>query len=393
MKIAFVTFEYPPFLMGGAGVYAKHITHELVNLGHEITVFTPNTVENSEIDSSNNKLKLIPVDVNKKVPFKALQFWLNLPKVLKEQHESEKFDLVHINGFNSYWFIRKLINIPHVLTVHHTTQDVLESNKKNFLYRFKDLSGENNYLFPLIEKKAVKCANKIIAVSEFTKRRIIEIHKVNPDNVHVIYNGINKYGENSKIDPKKFKEEENLPDKKMILFVGRVNDPRKGLYDLIKAFKGVLEEIDAILVVLGSGDKTEFVKLSEDLKISPNIFFKGYVDENSLNKFYQSCDVYICPSKLEGFGLTILEAISNGSPVIASNVGAIPEILEDGENGLLVDVDNSNQLNKTICYLLKNESLINRIRLNNRLYVPIDWIDSAKNVQNLYNSMRGKIIE
>jgi len=393
MKIAFVTFEYPPFLMGGAGVYAKHITQELVNLGHEITVFTPNIVENNEITFSNNNLKLIKIDVNKNIPFKALQFWLNLPKVLKEKHESEKFDLVHINGFNSYWFIRKLINIPHVLTVHHTTQDVLESNKKKILYRIKDLSGENNYLFPIIEKKAVKCANKIIAVSEFTKRRIIEIHKINPDDIHVIYNGINKYSGNSKINPKKFKEKENLPDKKMILFVGRVNDPRKGLHALIKAFKGVLEEIDAILVVLGSGDKTEFVKLSEELKISPNIFFKGYVAENSLNKFYQSCDVYICPSKLEGFGLTILEAISNGSPVIASNVGAIPEILEDGENGLLVDVDNSNQLHKAICYLLKNESLINRIRLNNRLYAPIGWIDSAKNVQNLYNSMRGKIIE
>lgn len=387
MKIAFVTFEYPPFLMGGAGVYAKHITQELVNLGHEVTVFTPKIMENNGLSFSNNSLKLIRVDVNKKIPFKALQFWLNLPKVLKEKHESEKFDLVHINGFNSYWFIRKLINIPHVLTVHHTTQDVLESNKKNFLYRIKDLSGENNYLFPLIERKAVKYANKIIAVSEFTKRRIVEIHKINPANIQVIYNGISEYGKNSKINPKKFKENEGLPDKKMILFVGRVNDPRKGLYTLIKAFKETLDEIEAIMVVLGSGDETEFVKLSEELKISQNIFFKGYVDGNSLNKFYQSCDVYVCPSRLEGFGLTILEAISNGSPVIASNVGAIPEILEDGKNGLLVDVDNPNQLNNAICCLLKDESLINRIRSNNSLYIPMNWINSARKVQNLYNSM------
>jgi len=388
MKIAFVTFEYPKFIIGGAGVYAEFITQELSKLGHEVTVFTPNIIET--VDKKTQNLNIIRVDVNKKLPFKSLQFWLKLPKVLKDQHLSKKFDLVHINGI-SYCFLKKrLLDIPQVITIHHPINNAIISSKQSTLSRIINVSGETSFLLPHIEKRAVISVDKLIAVSEFTKKQIIEYYKLDPNKISVIYNGIDKNTENFKINPKKFKMKNNLPNKKMILFVGRINDHRKGLDILINAFKMVLDQMDAILVVVGNGDKRKFLKISKMLGISSNIFFIGFIDDITLNKYYQSCDVYVCPSRMEGFGLTILEAVSNGAPVVASNVGAIPEIIKNGENGFLVDVNDPKQFAKAICSILNNKSLKNRLKLNNMDYKPQSWTNSAKGNQNLYYSLIGE---
>ena len=134
MKIAFVTYEYPPFIMGGAGIYAKNITEKLAELNVEVTVFTPNINGNENKNFKN--LKIIPININKNLPFKALQFWLALPKVLRKEHLKNKFDLIHFNGI-SYWFTTKnLLNIPQVLTVHHVIKDATKHNNLNLTSTF-----------------------------------------------------------------------------------------------------------------------------------------------------------------------------------------------------------------------------------------------------------------
>jgi len=368
--------------MGGAGIYAKNITEKLAELDVEVTVFTPNIngTENNQIKN----LKVIPLNVNNKIPFKALQFWLALPRVLKKEHLKNKFDLVHFNGI-SYWFWhKKILNIPQVLTVHHITKDVTKHNNLTLNSKSFDINGENSLLIHSIEKRAIKNVDKIIAVSEFTKNQIIKFYRLNQEDIKVIYHGTDEFKKTVRINSEKFIHENGFSNKKIILFVGRIDDPRKGLEPLIRAFKQVLNETDAILVVIGSGDKTKFVELSKKLDISPNIFFMGFVDDNTLHKFYQSCDVYVCPSKLEGFGLTILEAVINGAPVIAFKVGAIPEIIQDGKNGLLIDAYDLKQLSQAICRMLNDKDLKDKIKRNNTIYEPRNWIKTAEETENLY---------
>lgn len=384
MKIAFVTYEYPPFIIGGAGIYAKNITEKLADLGVEVTVFTPNI---KEINNKNNNIKIVPVNVNKKIPFKALQFWLALPEILRQEHLINKYDLIHFNGI-SYWFSnKKILNIPQVITVHHLIEDAIKYNNPTLSSKIFDITGENNFLIQLIEKRVINNVDKIIAVSEFTKKQIIEFYGVNPADIDVIYHGIDKSNKNFSINSEQFKQEFDLPNKKIVLFVGRINDRRKGLEILIKAFKGVLNKIDAILVVVGNGDHTKFVELSQKLAISTNIFFMGFVSDNKLNKFYQACDVYVCSSELEGYGLTVLEAVVNGAPVIAFKVGGVPEIIEDGINGLLVDAANLKQLSQAICCILMDKNLRDEIKRNNIDYESRNWINTAEETQNLYISL------
>ena len=178
MKIAFVTYEYPPFIIGGAGIYAKNLTEKLAELGVEVTVFTPNINGNENQNLKN--LKIIPITINKKIPFKALQFWLALPKVLKIEHLKNKFDLIHFNGI-SYWFNnKKILNIPQVLTVHHVIKDDIKHNNLSLNSKLFEVSGENSLLIQLIEKRAINNVDRIIAVSKFTKDQIIKFYKKNP---------------------------------------------------------------------------------------------------------------------------------------------------------------------------------------------------------------------
>ena len=115
---------------------------------------------------------------------------------------------------------------------------------------------------------------------------------------------------------------------------------------LFKSFKEVLEQFDTKLLVVGMGDRNEAVKLAKNLNISDNVIFAGFVDDETLKKLYSLSDVYVCPSRLEGFGLTVIEAMAAKIPVVATNVGSIPELIKNGYNGFLVEKNNIEELSK-----------------------------------------------
>ena len=122
--------------------------------------------------------------------------------------------------------------------------------------------------------------------------------------------------------------------RQILLFVGRVDDDRKGLSYLMHAFKKVVSEVDALLLIAGAGDQRACRKLAHSLGIDKEVVFAGYVDDATLGKMFHLCDVHVVPSLLEGFGLTLLEAMAAGKPTVATRVGAIPEVL--GDAGIMV---------------------------------------------------------
>lgn len=386
MKIAFVTFEYPPFIMGGAGIYAKMMTYELAKLGHQVVVFTPNVL-GCIFKSNLYNLDIHYVSVNKKLPFKALQFWLRLPKEIKKSEEVGQFDIIHFNGL-SYWFLKsRLSKAKCIVTVHHLFKDAIKNNNLNFVSRMKDLSGENNLFLSFLENKCFKSSDKLIAVSNFTKKQIIESYHINPDKIEVVYNGIdlNLFSYTEK-EIAKAKKQLNLDKRPVILFVGRVDDPRKGLDFLLLSLKEVLNVVDVTLLVVGKGNQIEVRKFISSLGISNNVVFTGFIDENLLKIYYSLCDIYVCPSKLEGFGLTLLEAMVAGKPIVATKVGAIPEIVKENVNGILVEPDDIVSMSNAIITLLQNEDLSIDIRNVNVKYVTsnFSWAKSAKKIEEIY---------
>ncbi|MBA7620190.1 hypothetical protein ES703_27535 [subsurface metagenome] len=107
MRLAFITFEYPPFIIGGAGICATNITREIAKLGNQVIVFTPK-INKLEEKCNINNLEIRRIRINERLPFKALQFWLRLPKAVKKTENENRFDIIHFNGI-SYWFLKKRI--------------------------------------------------------------------------------------------------------------------------------------------------------------------------------------------------------------------------------------------------------------------------------------------
>jgi len=381
MRVAFVTFEYPPFIIGGAGVYATHVTEELAKLGHQVVVFTP-AIDNTDSAKHPYDANLLVwhVPVRKAIPFRALQFWINLPREIKKAEEERKFDVIHINGL-SYWFLpKRLSTAPHVLTVHHLVHDAVKTTGLNFSSRMKDFSGENGFFIPRIEKRALESVDKIIAVSNYTKDRILQTYHVPSTIVDVIYNGVDFDDRTfTQDDLDETRQQLGLPDLPVVLFVGRVDDPRKGLDVLIRAFREVLDEVDATLLVVGKGDQTAARSLAGPAL--NRIVFTGYVDDATLKRCYALCDVYVCPSRLEGFGLTIIEAMIANKPIVATRVGAIPEVLDS--RGVLVEPDSIKDMSEAIIMFLNPSKT--KTLLGTKLV--FSWVDSANEMAYVYQTV------
>lgn len=380
MRIAFITFEYPPFSIGGAGVYAYNLTKELLKLGNEVVVFTPSL--DSPRTSENDGPQIIEVKVNRRLPLVSVQFWINLSDVLKNAHSENYFDIVHVNG-TSYWFIpRKIIDIPHVVTIHHLSKDANGVGSGGIPIRFR-LIGESNLIYQYLEKRCVKFADRIIAVSKFTKKRIIETYDISVERVDVIYNGhtpLRTEINNDEII--KFKKRFNLDSLPIILFVGRIDDPRKGLGSLLDAFSITSKSVKSQLLIVGKGDTGWILSKARILGIDSKITVTGFLNTNDLACCYSICDVCVVPSSMEGFGLTLLDASVFGKKVVATNVGALPEIA--GPDSVLVEPGDAMVLSDAITQQINSINHSDSVKVHSRIFL---WSKSATQTEKTYSKM------
>ncbi|RLF39565.1 MAG: hypothetical protein DRN00_01540, partial [Thermoplasmata archaeon] len=151
-------------------------------------------------------------------------------------------------------------------------------------------------------------------------------------------------------------------EKKVILFVGRLN-PVKDLPTLFKAFKMLSRERDDLaLLVIGSGvEETRYREMVEQMGIADKVFFLGFVPHDNLPVYYNIADVYVLPSLWEEWSNTIMEAMACGVPVVATNVGANPYLIKDGETGFLVPPREPRALAEKIAFVLDNPELVKEI--------------------------------
>lgn len=206
----------------------------------------------------------------------------------------------------------------------------------------------------------IQQADRVVAISNFTKRKILAITKV-PVKVIPFVSGI------SKVSFKKQKIKKTKDKTKRILFVGRLIE-RKGVAYLIEAMPTVLTSIDARLDIVGHGLLLPKLKRQvEKMGLQKKVFLHGKIDEKKLVNFYQDCHVFVLPAIIdrwgdtEGLGVVLLEAMSFKKPVIASRVGGIGDIVKDGQTGILVPQKDSSSLAEAIIKLLTNKNLSEKL--------------------------------
>ena len=236
---------------------------------------------------------------------------------------------------------------PYVMTIHDLSF---------MLFPEMFISTYRLYL-KILMPLSVKRADLIIAVSEHTKQDIIKILKVPEEKIKVIYEGAEErfYKSHSPYLIKSFIKKNNLPEK-FILFVGTL-EPRKNLKGLLKAYSIYSKRTDKPLKLVLTGMKgwlyNDVFELIETLNLKDNVIFTGYLSDDEMPYLYNAASLFVYPSFYEGFGLPVVEAMACGTPVIASNVSSLPEVL--GNAGILIDPNNIEEIALAIQNILEDD--------------------------------------
>ena len=365
MRIGIITYDFYPF-EGGQGRHVYEIFKRVKNnsgFGFKILVFSPckNTLK--------DHIQIFPI-VKKFGKNLLFSFFVNV--YIKKLIKRHNLDLVHFHGGPGGVFLLKKLNIPIIYTAHHT-----------YYQQYRLVIGQKwKWIFSKLEPIQYELADKIICVSKDTKDILVENYRINEGKISVIPNGV---------DTKKFHPLRNTKRiENSILFVGRL-DERKGVDFLVKTIPLVKKEIPNVKLFVGGKGKLReelenFVKLHN---LESNVKFLGFVPDEKLPKWYNQVKVVVIPSIFEGFGITAIEAMACGTPVIGTKVPGIVDIINDGKTGLLVPSQNSKELANAIIRVLRDEKLRQLLCENGRKEVTerFDWDRISQKFINIYKGV------
>ena len=341
MRVDLLTKEYPPFIYGGAGVHVNELAKVLRPLA-DVRVHAfggprePGTEgsedgvtgypEIAELDGANAALRTFGVD-------------------LEMAQGTEGTDLVHSHTWyaNLAGHLSGLLHgVPHVISAHS-----LEPLRP---WKAEQLGGGYS-LSSWAEKTAYEAASGIIAVSNGMREDILRSYPaVDPERVKVVHNGIDleawKHPQGEETDAAAAATLKRLgidPDRPTVVFVGRITR-QKGLPHLLRACEQLPADVQVILCA-GAPDTPEIKAEVEGLvaglreKRTGVVWIEEMLPRPELIAVLAASDVFVCPSVYEPLGIVNLEAMAVGLPVVGSATGGIPDVIVDGETGLLVPIE------------------------------------------------------
>ena len=276
------------------------------------------------------------------------------------------------------------LSIPLILTLH----DVIFMEKSVGKNTSSNYQKFGNLYRKWIVPKIVRKCKKIVTISEVEKKNIIDTLHLNDSSISVVHNGVNgRFGlKPSSIIVEEVKESLQLPDD-FFLFLGNV-EPRKNVNNTVKAFVAFAEKNSKVKLVI-TGLKASFIEniLSEINKTDylSRIIITGFVSESVLLTLYSEAKVFLYPSLREGFGLPILEAMAFGTPVITSNISAMPEVA--GDAAFYTNPYSVEEITKTMTIAYENQPLREqKIALGYTRPMVFTWQKTAQKMLEIYRS-------
>jgi starch synthase len=336
MRVGLMTREYPPNVYGGAGVHVEYLSRELAKkIEVEVHCWGTQSVDDGNLHVRGaepwSQITQGP-DAKYKTALEAMS--LNLAQT----QSLATIDIVHTHT----WYVsmagflaKKLFGIPFVLTTH--SLEPLRAWKAEQL-------GSGYAMSSWMERTAILDADAVIAVSKGTKDDIMRAYpEVDPERVHVIYNGIDLEEYQKTADTTALTKYGVDPASPYVLFVGRITR-QKGVTHLVDAIHYLPADTQVVLCA-GAPDTPEIAaemreKVEEARALNPNVMWiEKMVTKPEAIQLYSNASVFCCPSVYEPFGIINLEAMACRAPVVASATGGILEVVVDGATGYLVPFD------------------------------------------------------
>jgi glycosyltransferase involved in cell wall biosynthesis len=253
---------------------------------------------------------------------------------------------------------------PLVLTCHLLFNESLVS-MANAIARLHDR---------IVVKRVFRSADKIIALSDSYKELLEKSFNIDPDKIAVIPPGIDEDFPVLRHEPEDMRNRYRIPGNRVVVCVGRLS-PEKGLDYLLRAFRTVVDRLpDASLLIVGDGPLTNQLEyLSRELRLESHIKFAGRLSHEEISSVLAIADVVVLPSIIEGLPIVLLEAMAMGKPVVASRVGGIPEVVVDGESGILVAARNVRELTDALLSILTDRKVARQMGYKGREIVQADY--------------------
>jgi glycogen(starch) synthase len=425
MRVFMLGWEFPPFISGGLGTACYGLTKAMDQLGIKITFVLPrmaNSLQSTHVrllspEHRKNAIRFTYENLanvqfcavdSALAPYGTGDFYRQrleealrrkqtalsrgsfgpLPSagqycgdmyaevhryaaITTELAADEDFDVIHAHDWMTYpagIAVAALKGRPLIVHVHSTEFD---------------RSGEHvNQMIYDIERHGFHAADKIIAVSNFTRNIIITRYGISPEKVEVVHNGVEKADGNGA----SLTEAGIRTDEKIVLFLGRIT-MQKGPEYFLQAAKRVLEVMDNVkFVMAGSGDLMhQSVELAAHLGIGHKVLFTGFLRGEQVQKIYRMADLYVMPSVSEPFGIAPLEALNCDVPVIISKQSGVSEVLT---HALKVDFWDIDEMANKIIAVLKHPPLSTTLRdYGNYEVRKLRWIDSAAKCAKIYQQM------
>jgi glycosyltransferase involved in cell wall biosynthesis len=360
----------------GLGRYTKEIVDNILRMDSENFYVIFLSPENYDLFSSDNKNI-------KKVLVKSRWYSWAEQVIFPWQISREKLDLMHFTHFNVPIFN----TVKFVVTIHDLILTRFSTKRASllppFYYKLKYLA------YKIVISRAISKSQKIIAVSQFTKKDLEKKFKVKKDKITVIYEGISDLGlhdsENRENDKEVLKSY-NIGDMRYLLYVGNAY-PHKNLEGLLDVFTKIKKDFPSLLLVLVGKSDYFYKRLQEYSKklnlTADDVIFSDYVPDKDLSSLYRNALAYVFPSFYEGFGLPPLEAMTYNCPVISSDQASLPEILENG--AIYFNPYDSIDVYEKIKRIIKNKHLRRELVDKSKQVIgKYNWYASAYSTYKVY---------
>ena len=409
MRICLLTYRGNMYC-GGQGIYIYYLSRELQRIGHEVHVISgppyPRLAEGVRLHKLKSHSVIVshygnsnhsgpvrnPLDLYEfaatriGVYTEPLAFSMRAYQKIRSLSDEVSFDVIHDNQCLGYGLTKiKKLKLPLVATIHHPICIDREADFGQARSRMERLRRRWFYSSYIpMQSLVARYVDQVITVSECSAKAIERHIGIPADRIRVVYNGV---------DTNLFRNNNGIAkDPSSMIFVGNTEDRKKGIIHLLQALKLLKDERPIKLTIIDGGapETTYAPELVRKYGLEGQVEIIRRLSGEELVKRYSSAEIAVVPSLFEGFGFPAAEAMACELPVITTEAGALPELVSDGDNGLLVKPGDVSALAAAIKLLLEDKELRHRMGHTGREMAKrkFNWQQAARQTVEAYQHVQ-----